>query len=727
MIRSRLAAALLCFGFAGFALLASPSGLGGASALAQQIRPPVKGRSHRVKIDSSPQQAAVYWIAGSTGQPKDYGIAGYTPITLKVPRGAVTFVVELQGWKPQTKAVDVKKSQALNFTLERAPAMAKLDLQTTDASATGADVKIDGMPRGTIPQVIDLPAGRHQVDVSKAGFKDWTQWFDLAEGEHHTHDVGLARAEAPAGALLVTSDAGGDVYVDGVRKDVAPAIITGVSAGDHVIEVRKDGVPPWRQNVTVLSGQQVKVSAIFGAAGAGNGSLRVVASEPDAQIFVDGEDKGRSPAALPSIQPGDHVVEARKTKFKSVQQTVHIVAGQNALAQLQMELAPPDRPRATLKVQSTVPNAEVFVDGSSLGRAPVDRSDLDPGKHYIVVHRDGYTDFKREVILIEGQPVALVADLSATGAVRVLSTPEGAEVRIDGELVGKTPVSHDQIPSGDHIIEFRLKGYFDHKETMKVEGGREKVFSVDLKIVPTGPTPEQVQRRKGGMSSFGAKVNPVGGVTADFGTGFPYYFMSRLTVGVYNLRPIGIDVGVEFQTFFEMYDLAAQGRLQFVETGPLSIATKVSLGGGAGPNGRQTFFADLMGIASLAFSDVATVSLSVRYSMWDDTFCPNTTQRNNGVAAEAYCGDGVSGDWNHDLFGNTDPNGHGFSASRLYLGIGATAALDRFTSVFLQIEFLPAPDTLSPDPRMAFENKFNGVMPGKDPFIYGGAGISLKF
>ena len=64
---------------------------------------------------------------------------------------------------------------------------------------------------------------------------------------------------------------------------------------------------------------------------------------------------------------------------------------------------------------------------------------------------------------------------------------------------------------------------------LKVEGGREKIYSVDLKQIPTGPSPEQVAKRKGAMSSFGARVNPVGGVTADFGSGFPYYFMARAT------------------------------------------------------------------------------------------------------------------------------------------------------------------------------------------------------
>jgi hypothetical protein len=701
-----------------------------APALAQQIRPPVKGRAHKVKVDSSPQQAAVYWIAGQTGNAKDFGIAGYTPITIKVPRGPVTFVVELQGFKPQTKALDVKKSQTVSFTLERAPAVAKLDLQTTDGSATGAEIKIDGVSRGTLPNAFELPAGRHEVGVSKAGFKDWSQWFDLAEGEHHTHDVALQRAEAPAGALLVTSDQGGDVYVDGVRKDVAPAIITGVPAGDHVIEVRKEGLPPWRQNVTVPSGQQVKVAAVFGAA-VGNGSLRVIASEPDAQIFVDGEDKGHSPATVASIKPGDHIVEARKPKFKAVQQTVHVAQGENAIVQLKLDLAPPDRPRAALKVQSTVPNAEVFVDGSSLGRAPVDRNDLDPGKHYVVVHRDGYTDFKREIFLMENQVVALVADLSATGSVRILSTPEGADVRIDGELIGKTPVTHDQIPSGDHVVEFRLKGYFDHKETMKVEGGREKVFSVDLKLIPTGPTPEQVAKRKGGMSSFGAKVNPVGGVTADFGTGYPYYFMARLTVGAFNTKPLGLDLGVEFTTFFEMYDLSVHGRLQLVEAGPLSLATKLNMGGGAGLNGRDSYFMDVIGIASLAFSDVATVSATVRWSLWTDKFCPSAAQVQNGIKPEQYCldyGDQTAmGHAAAQALFEKDPNNNRFGGNRVYLGIGATAALDRYTSLFLQLEFLPAPDTFSYDIRKQFDSRYNGAMLGHDPFYYGSIGVSLKF
>ena len=691
------------------------------SAAAQtQPRPPVKGR-YKLKIDSSPQQAAVYWDSSAGQQPKLYGIAGYTPITIKVPKGAVKIVLELSGFKPFEQVLDVRKNTTISPTLERAPRVAKLNLQASADGASG-NVTIDGVPRGTIPNTFELSAGRHQIEVRKAGRKPFSDWVELQEGEFRTRDVSLESAEAPTGTLLVNSDAGGDVFVDGQRKDAAPAIISGLPAGDHIVEVKKDGFPPWRQTVTVPAGQQVKVAASFGAAT--NSSLRIISNEPDVEIFVDGESKGKAPVTLQSIKPGEHIVGGRKTRFKPMEQTVRVAAGENAIVSFRMEVAPPDRPRASLKVQSQVPNAEVFVDGSSLGRAPIDRNDLDPGKHYIVVHKDGFTDFKREVVLLENQAITMVADLAATGSLRVLSSPEGADVKIDGELIGKTPVQRDAVSSGDHIVEFKLKGFFDHKETMKIEGGREKVFSVDLKALPSGPSPEQVQRRKQGMSSFGAKANPVGGVTADFGLGYPYYVTVRLMVGA--VAKPAIDVGVEFQTFFNIANLALAGKMQLVEAGPFSLAVRSDVGGGTGTNGRDTYFFDAGAIASLAFSDVATVNGSMRYSLWSDKFCPTGTQISNGVDAEPFCTDSTA---RMGLFNGEDPsNGHRFTGQRLYFGIGITAAIDRFTSFFFQIEGLPFADQLSYKPRLAFMDAYNGALIAKnDHFVYGMAGISLKF
>ena len=741
MVRPSIVPALLIFGAA---LSGTVPGFELPSAHAQTapaIRPRVKGRTHRLKIDSSPQQATVYWDAGSAPNPKNYGIAGYTPVTLKVPKGPVKVVVEMTGFKSQEQMIDVRRSQPLTFTLERAPAMAKLDLQASaDGGAAGGEVFIDGADKGTLPNSFDVGAGRHQVEVRKAGFKPFSEWVDLAEGEHRTRELSLIRSEVPTGTLLVTSDAGGDVYLDGARKDVAPAIIPGVAAGDHVIEVRKEGIPPWRQTVTVVAGQQVKVAATFGAAASGNGSLRIISNEPDVEIYVDGEDKGKAPVTLDAIRPGEHIVGARKKGFKPQEQTQRVASNENAIVSFRMEVAPPDRPHAGLKVQSTIPNAEVFLDGSSLGRAPVDRNDLDPGKHYVSVHRDGYSDFKREIVLQENQSVTLVADLSASGSLRILSTPEGAEVRLDGELVGRTPVVHDA-GAGDHVVEFRLKGYFDHKETMKAEGGREKIYSVDLKVVPTGPSPEQLVKRRTQMSSFGSRTNPVGGVTVDFGLGYPWYLSTRVMVGALSPKNLGsydfggLDVGISIQTMFDITDFSLRGRYQIINVGPFAAGAEADLGGGTGVNGRGSFFADADVIATLAFANVATVSAYGKLSLWSDTFCPPAVAVQQGASADAYCGYPPANDTTQAamLFG-TDANGNvmdpsrSFSGHRFYIGFEGSAFIDRMTSLFFQFEFVPLTQTEVLTPRPEFQGLYNQALIGTaDHNFYFTGGVTLKF
>jgi hypothetical protein len=693
-----------------------------------RTRPKAKGRTYKVRIDSSPQQAAVYWDAGPTPTPRDFGIVGYTPLDLKLPKGPVKIVVELRGWKTQERDLDVRKAQTLALTLERAAMPGKLDLVAGgDGSAAGAEVSIDGVVRGTVPNSFELFAGHHQVEVRKAGYKSFSEWIDISEDEHRTRDLSLEKTEAPSGSLLVTSDVAGDVYVDGIRRDVAPAIVSGLPAGDHIVEVRVVGAPPWRQSITVAAGQQAKVAATLGPSTT-SGSLRVIASDTDVEVFVDGESKGKAPVDIKDMKAGQHIVEGRKPRFKPQEQTVRLAGGEQTLIRLKLDPAADDRPRGILKVQSPVPDAEVFLDGSSLGKAPVERRDLDPGKHYLLVRKDGYAEYKREIMLVENVPLAFAADLRAIAGLRFMSNPRGAQISIDGEPIGLTPTLRPDVAAGEHIIEFKLAGYFDSKQTIKVEGGRERIVSADLRQLPTGPTPEQMSRRKSSMSSWGATTLPQGGFVVDVGLGYPYIFMARLTVGAFALKPAGLDLGIEFQSFIEMNTLAVHGRMQLAATGPLAVAVRADLGGGAGSNGKNTAFLDIAAVASLAFADVATFSFDLRFSAWTDQFCPSLEQVQNGVGQDDYCKAGNFNSAAYPEFGGNDPAGKRFGGSRLYAGMTFVFAIDRRTSVFARLDFLPGAGIVTfPQARPAFQDKFNPILFEHDPLYYGSLGLSFKF
>ena len=150
-------------------------------------RPPMPGHKMRVKIDSAPQQAAVYVDS------KDYGIEGYTPVTLKLPKGTYTIILELPNFQTVQKAITVEKSQAFVFTMERQVRPAILDVRAPAGSdgALGAQLFVDGSPVGTVPGRVEVAQGHHLIEVKKPGFKDWRDSADVNEGEQRTMVVDL--------------------------------------------------------------------------------------------------------------------------------------------------------------------------------------------------------------------------------------------------------------------------------------------------------------------------------------------------------------------------------------------------------------------------------------------------------------------------------------------------------------------------------------------------------
>ena len=96
---------------------------------------------------SPPQQAAVYVDS------KEYGIEGYTPVTLRLPKGTYTIILELPGFRPVQKAITVSRSEGFVFTMERAARPAVLDVRASAANdaAMGGQLFVDGAPVGTVP------------------------------------------------------------------------------------------------------------------------------------------------------------------------------------------------------------------------------------------------------------------------------------------------------------------------------------------------------------------------------------------------------------------------------------------------------------------------------------------------------------------------------------------------------------------------------------------------
>jgi hypothetical protein len=114
--------------------------------------------------------------------------------------------------------------------------------------------------------------------------------------------------------------------------------------------------------------------------------------------------------------------------------------------------------------------------------------------------------------LIETQAATLRTKLDALASgpasIVVSSNPEGAEVTLDGEPFGVTPLDKSVIP-GDHVVRVTKEGYIAVQEQRTfVEGARESL-NYELEKVPS-----RLPKRPWGWASLGIGVAAVGGGVA---------------------------------------------------------------------------------------------------------------------------------------------------------------------------------------------------------------------
>ncbi|HEY7499376.1 MAG TPA: PEGA domain-containing protein [Vicinamibacterales bacterium] len=286
-------------------------------------------------------------------------------------------------------------------------------------------------------------------------------------------------AGAPSsGTLVVQSNpAGVQVFVDGVDRGQTPARLT-VSPGAHILELRGRGVPrviPF--NIT--AGAEVSHHLEF-ANTPETGSLRVESQPAGAKVVIDGADRGVAPVTVTDLIPGDHEV-ILQTPLASARHVVNVQAGGTA------SLVTPVASAATaagpvsgwLAVKSPF-SLEIREEGKMIGTSEAERLMLAAGRHelQLVSETMGYR-VTRVVNVMPGKVETLKVDLP-NGIVNVNATP-WAEVFVDGQRVGETPIGNLSMPIGPHEIVFRHPQFGEKRHAISVTLNGPMRVSMDMK------------------------------------------------------------------------------------------------------------------------------------------------------------------------------------------------------------------------------------------------------
>jgi eukaryotic-like serine/threonine-protein kinase len=218
---------------------------------------------------------------------------------------------------------------------------------------------------------------------------------------------------------ITTSPADADVTVGG-QNCRAPCDLR-LQPGKYELRVGRDGYEPLTEQVSIDSGTKSlpmvslapKPPSLPLPVAIDQGTLIVHANVDNAEIFVDGEQKGftEHKEYEGTFDVGSHQITLKKSGYKDSQQTVEIAKGQPTAAKVDLQKGSNEPEQFGYIVVTAKAGAAVSIDGKLVeGRVSRDGRRIQkvaPGKHTIQVRLDGYEPYngRADVKLGEKSPI----------------------------------------------------------------------------------------------------------------------------------------------------------------------------------------------------------------------------------------------------------------------------------------------------------------------------------
>jgi PEGA domain len=285
-----------------------------------------------------------------------------------------------------------------------------------------------------------------------------------------------------AGTLSVTSEpVGAAVRIDGTARGVTPLQID-VAPGPHTVEVGT-GAQARTQSLTITRGGTFSIhqglsSSPTGTFEPGMGGLLIATEPPGARVSIDGASHGVSPVTVMNLKVGDHVVTVRGNSGADVNRTVSV--SEAIVSSLMVSMTPSAGfASGWLALSSTIP-LQIVEKGTIIGTTDSPRILLPTGTHELeLVNAElGYRT-TRSVQVAAGQ-TATVALKAPQGAISINAVP-WAEVWVDSQPAGETPIGNFSVAIGKHELVFRHPDLGEQRRSLTVGLSGPARISVDMR------------------------------------------------------------------------------------------------------------------------------------------------------------------------------------------------------------------------------------------------------
>jgi uncharacterized protein len=174
----------------------------------------------------------------------------------------------------------------------------------------------------------------------------------------------------------------------------------------------------------------------------------------------------------------------------------------------------------------TIAGSTMRLDGTNVGTTNDDGilhlSTLQPGRHVLLVHKDGYRAIEQTITVAPGRADVIDIPLSMlSGAISATANVAGAVFELDGNGLRLEKVSNLEMTTGIHRLIATKPGYRPASMDVNVQPGETSIVTLTLQPLPVAESPP---RPRASTSLFDFERDIESGQTVNFPIKYNYYF-----------------------------------------------------------------------------------------------------------------------------------------------------------------------------------------------------------
>ncbi|MCB1844479.1 MAG: PEGA domain-containing protein [Halioglobus sp.] len=307
-------------------------------------------------------------------------------------------------------------------------------------------------------------------------------------GKRHPLRITVACGLALFAAALVFLLGARSVHIDIASQTAADSEIGGPALpfgrhryllwpGEYALRVSAEGYLPLQTTITVDDRDSQNVPVTLEAL---PGLLSITSEPAGASVIIDGEARGETPLTDLPVPMGEYPLTVQAPRYRTVTQTLDIT-GRGVRQSVGLTLAPA---WAVITLDSLPAGAQILVDGETQGSTPA-RLELLEGERELQLQLPAHAPFAQTLSVTAGeaQDLGVITLARAPGELVLESSPAGANVTLNGEFQGQTPLTLALPPGRDHRLAVFKPGYQRHSETLRLPAGASEKRQLRLRAL----------------------------------------------------------------------------------------------------------------------------------------------------------------------------------------------------------------------------------------------------